>query len=73
MALNTCDCNCKRNKHQDRADELGVPIIPPNTPHGPGPDPTVAICGECGLELKRVMGYVCTNHNCPCGMGPITC
>ena len=64
--------------YRRRAEELGVPVIPPikpnpiNDPDKPwDPNPTVSICGECGLEIKRVMGYACGNTNCPCGLGPI--
>lgn len=31
----------------------------------PRPNPVVAICGECRLELRRVMNYVCNKLNCP--------
>lgn len=53
------------------AEELGVPLIQPNPPITPqiDPNPTVAVCGTCGLCLKRVMGYVCTHNNCPTGLG----
>ena len=46
-----------------------VPVIPPLTedekrrrdnPNGP-----VAQCGQCGLELMAVMGYVCQDPYCP--------
>jgi len=30
------------------------------------PNATIAICGECGLELKTVMCYSCSNPRCPC-------
>lgn len=30
-------------------------------------------CSKCGLELKGVMGYVCSHFECPTGMGPRTC
>jgi hypothetical protein len=56
-----------------RAEYLGVPVIPAiPTPKDKGPNPVVAICGECGLELHRVMGYVCSRENCPC-FPRITC
>lgn len=42
-------------------------VIPDN-PHEP-----VGECGKCGLKLMRVMGYVCPNFNCPCGLGGSTC
>lgn len=32
-------------------------------------------CGECGMRFEhgKTYGYVCMNHNCPMGFGPITC
>lgn len=30
----------------------------------------VGKCEKCGLDLSSVMGYVCTNINCPTGLGP---
>lgn len=62
---------------QERADKLGVPIIKPYPKHikerSVDPNPVVAVCGECGLEVHRVMGYVCTHAHCPCGLGPVMC
>lgn len=51
-----------------RAEYLGVPVIPPlpDPPKDRGPNPVIALCGACGLELHRVMGYVCPRTNCPC-------
>lgn len=48
-----------------------IPVIPP-LPNYPGRD-TVAICGECGLELKPIMMYCCPKPNCPCGLGGVMC
>lgn len=48
-------------------DKDDVPIIPP-LPPGPNPvepNPVVAKCGECGLEIRRVMNFVCPNERCP--------
>lgn len=55
-----------------KATEQGVPVIPPRRPVPLDPNPTVAICGACGLELKRVMGYSCNRPDCPC-FTQITC
>lgn len=60
-----------------RGEYLGVPIIPPRAPvpvdkQRGDPNPTVAICGACGLELKRVMSYSCNRSDCPCYVNP-TC
>lgn len=30
-------------------------------------------CGECGLVLERVMGYVCSRVPCPTGLGGPIC
>lgn len=52
------------------------PVIPEITPWIPTytptqPNPIVAECGACGLNLHAVMGYVCPRPDCPCGMaGP---
>lgn len=44
-----------------------VPVIPPRPPEPPyDPDPTVAVCGQCGIELKRVMCFSCQDPRCPC-------
>lgn len=55
---------------EERARRIGVPLVPrrPETPVSP--DPIVGVCGECGLELRRVMMYSCPNGRCPCGLGP---
>ena len=29
--------------------------------------PTVSRCGECGLDISIVQGYICNNSKCPCG------
>ena len=48
-----------------------VPIIPPLPPGEPDPDPNpiIAVCGECGLEVRRIMSYSCPNPRCPTGLG----
>jgi hypothetical protein len=54
---------------EDKAKELGVPMIPPLPETKPQTDPNnpiIAICGKCGLELKKIMHYVCPDLNCPC-------
>jgi hypothetical protein len=44
----------------------GLPIIPklPEWPKRPA-DGAVAICGECGMRILQVMGYVCSRPRCP--------
>jgi hypothetical protein len=50
----------------EEAKERGIPVIPKLPPQQPyDPNPTVAVCGECGLEIKRIMGYCCQNERCP--------
>ena len=46
--------------------EEGLPVIPP-LPEPPyqAPDGAVAICGQCGLRIMKVMGYSCSNSRCP--------
>lgn len=60
------------NPFKKKADDLGVPLIPP-LPEKKGnsldPNPTVAVCGQCGLEIKKVMGYVCPNRSSTFGGG----
>ena len=49
-----------------------VPVIPPLPPGYPPPvtpNPVVATCGECKMNLHQVMGYVCMNPRCPTGLG----
>ena len=52
------------------------PITPP-IPYDPTipiiPNPVISKCGKCGLELSQVMGYVCSQPNCPTGLGGPTC
>lgn len=45
-----------------------LPIIPP-LEKSPSIDKPIAICGECGIKLYRVMAYSCPKSNCPCGFG----
>lgn len=74
------DSNPVEDTIEEKAKRLGVPVIPPLKPTEPlvpsdpiNPNPVVAICGECGLELHQTMGYVCTNPRCPTGLGPVIC
>lgn len=56
-----------------------VPVIPklPDDVPSPGdpvdPNPVVAVCGECGMTIRLVMGYSCRNPRCPCGFGSPRC
>ena len=49
-----------------------VPVVPPLPPAyvpNSDPNPIVARCGECGLEIRQVMGYCCQHPRCPTGLG----
>ena len=59
------------NRHktpEDRARELGVPLIRRRLPVDvtTDPNPVVAVCGECGIAINKIMHFSCQNHNCPC-------
>jgi hypothetical protein len=47
---------------------LVPPFLPGYTPYPPGNTPPVK-CQKCGMEVKGVMGYVCTDTHCPSGRG----
>jgi hypothetical protein len=67
-ALNKRSEEMSDSPYKDEADELGVPLIPKRPERAktnPGPNPIVAVCGECGIKLHQVMGYVCSSENCP--------
>lgn len=45
-----------------------VPVIPalPDLPvPAQSPNPIIAVCGVCNLELRQVMHYVCGHDRCP--------
>jgi hypothetical protein len=45
--------------------------IPPYVPYPRDSIPTPPTkCSKCGLELNRVMGYVCSDQHCPTFMRP---
>lgn len=53
---------------EEKAKRLGVRLIPPLKKEENIPiniNPTVAICGECGVEWKKIMHYSCNRNNCP--------
>jgi len=45
-----------------------VPVVPPLPSGSPDldPNPVVAICGKCGLELRAIMNFSCSKTGCPC-------
>lgn len=49
-----------------QAERRSLPVIPPLPAEPPyDPNPEVAVCGECGLVLRRVMSYSCGRARCP--------
>lgn len=53
---------------EEKAREHGVPVIPklPEYTQKPyDPNPVVAICGECGREIRKIEGYSCLEARCP--------
>lgn len=53
--------------YREKARKLGVPLLEPKeeTPK-PEFNPTVAVCGLCGIEVKKVMLITCKRDGCPC-------
>lgn len=63
----------QRETPAEKAKRIGVPVVAP-LPIGKNPqspNPIMAICGKCGIELHRVMGYVCQHGDCPTGLASI--
>ena len=48
----------------------GTPYQPWVTPNSP---PLGNNCPKCGLKLEGVMGYVCSQPQCPTGLGGAWC
>ncbi len=61
---------------EEKARRIGVPLIPkrqePWEKYPFNTNPVISVCGQCGLELHRVMGYCCRRANCPTGLGGAT-
>lgn len=55
---------------------LNLEFPPSQRVYGPFIDPRQVnikqTCPVCNLNLEGVLGYSCTNINCPTGLGPIT-
>ena len=47
-----------------------MPYQPWVTPNSP---PMGGNCPKCGLKLEGVMGYVCSQPQCPTGLGGVWC
>ena len=55
---------------EDKAKRIGVLLIPSRPQQRKeNLQGVIAICGECGLEIYRSMGYCCPKQNCPTGLG----
>ncbi len=55
-----------RETLQQKADRLNVPLIPRvDKKEQEKENPTIAVCGKCGIEWKKMMWYSCKNPNCP--------
>jgi hypothetical protein len=69
------DSTADKTPYDQEAKQLGVPVIPPiQAPHRPSdPNPVVAICGQCGMHICQLMHYVCSQPNCPAGLGGPSC
>lgn len=51
---------------EEKAKRLGVPMIH-QVAEKPkvDPNPVVAVCGACGMEIRRVMYLSCQYYRCP--------
>lgn len=47
---------------EERAKELGVPLIPATNPRI---DDIVGVCGACGRTVHAIESYYCPRGNCP--------
>lgn len=56
----------------EKAKRLGVPVIGGARQFSSSPHSPIGVCGKCGLELMRVMGYSCSRAGCPTGLGGTT-
>lgn len=50
---------------EEKAARLGVPLIPKLKFPRADSNPTISVCGECGIEIKKAMMFACGNPNCP--------
>lgn len=51
---------------EEKAKRIGVPVLPPREPIKPQEsNPVVAVCGECGVEIRKCMMMSCSNPRCP--------
>jgi hypothetical protein len=63
------------SQFKEKADALGVPLIPVKDNWGKKPvpydNPIIAVCGKCGIELRQIMHFACGHSDCPAGLGPV--
>ena len=58
----------KDETFQQKANRLGVPLIPKKAPPMPhNPNPVISVCGECGHEVRQAEYRSCPLQNCPLG------
>lgn len=68
--VKTCHCVKVDYKTWPSPNTGGITYPSPGEPTINDP---VGICSKCGLKLHRVMGYVCSQHGCPTGLGGTYC
>jgi hypothetical protein len=69
--LSRLESNVVRNYGPITAEPATKPLPPAGWPF-----PSVGAtsrCGECGITLSPVMGYVCARSHCPSGLGGVSC
>jgi hypothetical protein len=50
-----------------KANRLGVPLVPGRAPVRYDHNPVIAVCGECGHEVRSMDYRACPTSNCPFG------
>lgn len=55
---------------------ITFPATPPSTFKWPTINPPIQSpnhCPKCGIKMEGVMGYVCSQPQCPTGLGGVWC
>jgi hypothetical protein len=63
-------------KLMDKLASMGDRPQLPAQPMWPTINPPIAApnhCSKCGLKMEGVMGYVCSQPQCPTGLGGVWC
>ena len=56
----------------ERARKIGVPVLPPRRADRPAEEnPVVAVCGACGIDVRKVMWMACNKAECPLSSGTV--